>query len=145
MAERQRRRRTLAGLAAAVALGGALVSTSAGSAQAATNCGGTVWPDVYQNVKQVMPDQFHGRHIVLFNGRASDGSYAAIDSGYRSGDRVWVDRKAPGATGWTQCGPFNRADSNRLDNFGWEMRACADVVLNGSRVHKCTGWYKDNG
>ncbi|GAB3248423.1 hypothetical protein [Kineosporia babensis] len=145
MATQLKRRRTLAGLAAAMVLGAGLVTTSAGTAQAATNCGSTVWPDVYQNVREVMPSDFFGRHIVLRNGRASDASYAAIATGYHSSDRVWIDRKAPGSSSWFQCGPFSRSTSNRMDNFGWTMRACADVIYNNKRVHKCTGWYTDRG
>jgi hypothetical protein len=91
----------------------------------------------------VRETDLQGRHIALYNGRVFDDSYAMITSGYRSGDRVWVDRRAPGSSSWFQCGPFNSNMSNEMDNIGWEMRACADVLVNGSRQHACTGWYLD--
>lgn len=138
-------KRGLTGLAAAAGLAGALVAAPAGAAHADTNCGSTVWPDIYQNVREVLPDRFEGRHLVLRNGRASDGSYGAIASGFRSGDRVWIDRRAPGSSSYFTCGPFSRWDTNRMDNFGWEMRACADIPFAGGRLGTCTGWYVDRG
>jgi hypothetical protein len=145
-----RKRMTLAVAASVSALvGGALfigspsasAGTSDGSGIAGTNCGGTVWPDLYVNVREIRPETFHGRHVILYNGRASDGSYGAIDSGHRNGDLVWVDRRAPGAGNWEQCGPFRRWHTNRLDNFGWEMRACAQA----QGETRCTSWYHDRG
>jgi hypothetical protein len=138
-------RRALATTGAAAVLGGALMVAPAGAAHAGTDCGGTVWPDIYVTVREVRPDRFEGRHLVLRNGRASDGSYGAIASGFRSGDRVWIDRRAPGSSSYFTCGPFNRWDTNRMDNFGWQMRACADIAFGGGRLGTCTDWYTDQG
>lgn len=138
----RRMTKALATAGAAAALGGALMVVPAGAAQAGTDCGGTVWADVYVAIRTTT---LEGRTIQLRNGRASDGSYGLISSGYRSGDRVWIDRRAPGSSSYFTCGPFNRSDSNRMDNFGWEMRACADIAFAGGRLGTCTSWYVDQG
>jgi hypothetical protein len=132
-------RKALATLGAAGVISGALMVVPAGAAHADTNCGGTVWPDDYVTVRSTT---LEGRTIVLLTGRLADGSYGKI-RGYRSGDRVWVDRRAPGSSSYFRCGPFNGASTNRLDNFGWEMRACGDIQFGAGRLATCTSWYLD--
>ncbi|MER7815327.1 hypothetical protein QRN89_34965 [Streptomyces chengbuensis] len=119
-----------------------LLVVGAPSATADTNCGS--WPGngiAHHDVKTRTVT--HGGRtvkIALVNQRLSDHSFAAIRSGYRSGDQTWVDRSTDGGKNWTQCGPFNRQFSNDLNNLHYSMRACAR--FNGASF--CTGWYYDN-
>jgi hypothetical protein len=127
------------------ALVGACVLVGPGAALAAagtTNCGIPRW-QLLDHDYPVRSIDWYGRHLVLENLQIADYSYAKITSGYRSGDRVWVDRSSNGGGSWFQCGPFSDYRSRMLDNLHYWMRACLDVVVSGQRRHACTSWYYD--
>ncbi|WP_061290490.1 hypothetical protein [Herbidospora cretacea] len=117
------------------------IITVSSPAAADTNCGS--WPgngiahhDIASRSATVS-----GRtvKVALVNHRISDHSFAAIRSGYRSGDQTWIDRSKDKAS-WTQCGPFSSQFSNDQLHKGYWMRACAR--FNGYSF--CTDWKQDS-
>ncbi|MDP9843380.1 hypothetical protein [Streptosporangium lutulentum] len=119
-----------------------VLAVTAPAASADTNCGSFPGNSI-ANHDVISRTVTHGGRTVrvaLVNQRLSDHSFAAVRSGYRSGDQTWVDRSSDGGANWTQCGPFNNIFSNDLLHKGYHMRAC--VRFNGASF--CTGWKSDS-
>jgi hypothetical protein len=124
---------------------------------------------IYRAVLSGVSFSYAGRAVMLYNHTGDLYSYTRIDSGYQSGDLVWIDRSRYWITswespssypstetvnmwggGWKQCGPFSRSSSNfvyatTLVNGvreGYATRACIRPSGGSSR---CGNWYIDRG
>ena len=66
-----------------------------------------------------------GRVFQLRTTRLTELVQGEIASGYRSGDRVWVDVSLTQGRSWSQCGPYTRSQTNWISrpNGAW-MRVC---------------------
>ncbi|MCC9710966.1 hypothetical protein E4N62_40495 [Streptomyces sp. MNU76] len=113
----------------------ALVSAPAQAAHAAESCGYTtssVDPTVthkgagtpaYNNGLT----SFRGRVFQLRTEPIFDYSQGNIASGYKSGDKVWVDISVDQGKSWTQCGPYYRDRTYFAYHKGKWMRVCVNV------------------
>lgn len=122
----------------------------AGSAHAdTTDCGNGVGPIVtdltHPEVSSQTVQLSTGRTVViaLRNSRGSDNSFAEVRSGYRNGDRVWIERSADCGASWFKCGPFRREESNEMSNELHLMRACFQAGDTGQIG--CTDSHYEDG
>ncbi|GAB6902538.1 hypothetical protein [Kineosporia succinea] len=133
--------RALMFAAAGAALTISPAMTSPALAAGTTNCGTTA--NGFDHHVVARSRTVGGHTIQLWTGAGFDEDFAKIAAGYRSGDRVWIDKRKTGASTWTQCGPFSRISSNEISNpdSRTQTRACFDYVTGGSRKAYCTEWY----
>jgi hypothetical protein len=131
-----------------------LVPTSPSQATQ-SDCDGNAVIGRFRRVGSGASFSFNGRKVELQNESALDTySRAEIKSGWRSGDRVWVDRSYKRympfdsgiksdadakSQGWKQCGPFSGRRTQSVINSVYAARACA--LIDG--VTKCGKWYLD--
>jgi|GEM_PF-6812057 len=105
------------------------------AAQAAVSCGNTTFTvdPLITHKGANTPSQnngltsFRGRVFQLRTEPAFDYSQGNIASGYKSGDKVWIDVSENQGQSWTQCGPYYRDRTYFSYHKGKWMRVCVNV------------------
>jgi hypothetical protein len=139
---------TMVGLASVVLVG------AASPAQAASECrSGNIphdWIAPLDGYGVRLDGPWGTKIAQLRQGRISDNTYGIFTSGYNSRtDRIWLDYRRQGASGWTQCGPSKSRRSQYVDTYdpvrrqSRQARVCIDTLYGGNRHHHCGGWFTD--